>query len=187
VTPRIYTKRGDDGTTGLRYGGRVRKDSVPIELNGAVDEAQSAMGLARALSEAGSEVDELLVSLCRDLYVLMAEVAVSTEHRHKLAEGKSLVTADMVTRLEEKIDELLVRFDMPSEFTVPGKNQLSAALDFARAVTRRAERLAVAEPTEGSLVVPYLNRLSDLLWAMARWQEGPDHDISKEVGQVRRG
>jgi cob(I)alamin adenosyltransferase len=187
VTPRIYTKRGDDGTTGLLYGGRVRKDSAPIELNGAVDEAQSAMGLARAVSEAGSEVNELLVSICRDLYVLMAEVAVSPENRHKLVDGKSLVTAEMVTRLEEKIDDLLARFDMPSDFTIPGKNQLSAALDFARAVTRRAERLAVVEPTEGSLVVTYLNRLSDLLWAMARWQEGPDHDISKDVGQVNRG
>ncbi len=68
---------------------------------------------------------------------------------------------------------------MPSDFTVPGENRVAAALDLARTIVRRAERMAVAEPTEGSFVVPYLNRLSDLLWAMARWQEGPEHPLSK--------
>jgi cob(I)alamin adenosyltransferase len=181
VTPRIYTKRGDDGTTGLSHGGRVRKDSRQIEVNGAVDEAQSAMGLARAASVAGSEVNERLIALARDLYVLMAEVATSADNRHKLVVGKSLVTEDMVAELERGIDDLLARFDMPSDFTIPGENPVAAALDFARAVVRRAERLAVTEPVEGSLVVTYLNRLSDLLWAMARWQEGPDHLLSKDV------
>jgi cob(I)alamin adenosyltransferase len=180
VTPRIYTKRGDDGTTGLHYGGRVRKDSAPIELNGAVDEAQSAMGLARAAAVAGSELDERLIALARDLYVLMAEVAVSEEHRGKLVVGTSLVTQDMVVALEVQIDELLARFDMPSDFTIPGANPVSAALDLARAIVRRAERLAVREPVEGSLVVTYLNRLSDLLWAMARWQEGSGLILAKE-------
>jgi cob(I)alamin adenosyltransferase len=88
----------------------------------------------------------------------------------------------MVDALERQIDELLERFDMPSDFTVPGANRLSAALDQARTVVRRAERLAVAERVEGSFVVAYLNRLSDLLWAMARWQEGPEHRLSKEAG-----
>jgi cob(I)alamin adenosyltransferase len=84
----------------------------------------------------------------------------------------------MVGALERQIDDLLERFDMPSDFAVPGENRLSAALDLARTVVRRAERLAVADPVEGSLVVAYLNRLSDLLWAMARWQEG-EHTLSK--------
>jgi cob(I)alamin adenosyltransferase len=181
VAPRIYTKRGDDGTTGLSHGGRVRKDSRQIELNGTVDEAQSAMGLARAASEPGSEVNQRLVALARDLYVLMAEVATAPAHRDKLVAGTSLVTGDMVDGLERGIDDLLARFDMPSDFTIPGENGVAAALDYARAVVRRAERLAVAEPVEGSLVVMYLNRLSDLLWAMARWQEGPDHRLSKDV------
>ena len=94
--------------------------------------------------------------------------------------GSTLVTADMVTALEARIDDLLARFDMPSDFTVPGENRVAAALDLARTVVRRAERLAVAEPVEGSYVVAYLNRLSDLLWAMARWQEGPEHTLSKQ-------
>jgi cob(I)alamin adenosyltransferase len=180
VKPRIYTKKGDDGTTGLLYGGRVRKDSPQIAINGAVDEAQAAIGLARAESPPGSEVNERLTALARDLYVLMAEVATAPENRRKLQAGSSLVTQDMVRALENQIDDLLDRFDMPSDFTVPGENRLSAALDLARTMVRRAERLAVANAVEESLVVAYLNRLSDLLWAMARWQEG-EHTLSKAL------
>jgi cob(I)alamin adenosyltransferase len=86
-----------------------------------------------------------------------------------------------VVALEDGIDDLLARFEMPSDFTVPGENPVAAALDFARTIVRRAERLAVGDPVEGSNVVAYLNRLSDLLWAMARWQEGPDHMLSKDA------
>jgi cob(I)alamin adenosyltransferase len=181
VKPRIYTKKGDDGTTGLLYGGRVRKDSWRIELNGAVDEAQAAVGLARAETSTGSEAYERLTAVARELYVLMAEVATAPENRSKLQAGSTLVTADMVQSLEAGIDDLLERFEMPSDFTVPGENRVAAALDLARTIVRRAERLAVAdpEPPDGSLVVAYLNRLSDFLWAMARWQEGPDHTLSK--------
>jgi len=170
MAPRIYTKRGDDGTTGLLYGGRVRKDSWRIDL-----------GVARAQTPQRSEVNDRLTTLARELYVLMAEVATAPENRSKLQAGSSLVTPDMVTALEVGIDDLLARFDMPSDFTVPGENSVAAALDLARTIVRRAERLAVAEPVgEGSLVVSYLNRLSDLLWAMARWQEGPEHVLAKD-------
>jgi cob(I)alamin adenosyltransferase len=179
VAPRIYTKKGDDGTTGLLFGGRVRKDSWRIELNGAVDEAQAAIGLARAETAPGSEANERLTLLARDLYVLMAEIATAPENRHKLKAGSSLVTPDMVSGLEVGIDDLLARFDMPSDFTIPGENRAAAALDLARTIVRRAERIAVTEPPGDSLVVPYLNRLSDLLWAMARWREGPEHTLSK--------
>jgi cob(I)alamin adenosyltransferase len=181
VTPRIYTKRGDDGTTGLLFGGRVRKDSWRIDLNGTVDEAQAAIGVARAETAPGSEANERLAALARDLYVLMAEVATAPENRHKLVAGSTLVTGDMVAQLEGGIDELLQRFDMPSDFTIPGENRVAAALDLARTIVRRAERLAVTEPLEDSHVVEYLNRLSDLLWAMARWLEGPEHRLSKDA------
>lgn len=172
---RIYTKKGDDGSTGLLYGGRVRKDSPAIELNGAVDEAQAALGVARAESGPGSELDDLLVDLERQLYVLMAEVATAPGNRPKLEAGTTLVTAVMVTSLEARIDDLSGRFEMPAEFVVPGQNRIAAALDVARTVVRRAERLASADPVEGSLVGPYLNRLSDLVWTMARWMEGDEH------------
>src|SRR6185437_2795274 len=117
--PRIYTKTGDDGTTGLLYGGRVPKDSPQIELNGVVDEAQAAIGLARAETVEDSEINGRLTALARDLYVLMAEVATAPENRRKLTAGSSLVTADMVEGLEEGIDDLLARFEMPSDFTIP--------------------------------------------------------------------
>ncbi len=185
---RIYTRRGDDGTTGLLYGGRVTKASARIELVGAVDEAQAALGTARAETAPGSELDELLVLLERELYVLMAEVATAPENRPKLVAEESLVTEPMVLRLEDRIDRLSERFTMPAEFVVPGANRAAAALDVARTSVRRAERVLASMPPlheavpvvdppspEPSYAGPYLNRLSDLLWTMARWQEGDVH------------
>ncbi|HEX3460343.1 MAG TPA: cob(I)yrinic acid a,c-diamide adenosyltransferase [Acidimicrobiales bacterium] len=182
---KIYTKTGDDGTTGLLYGGRVPKDSVIMQINGAVDEAQASMGVARAEAEAGSELDTLLVGLERDLYVLMAEVATDSSKRAKLVGGTTLVTPEMVAALEVRIDDLIERFEMPAEFVVPGATRVSAALDLARTIVRRAERLTVSDPVEGSMVGQYLNRLSDLLWAMARWTEGEEHLLAR--GSARRG
>jgi cob(I)alamin adenosyltransferase len=175
----ISTKRGDSGTTGLLYGGRVRKDSGRIECNGAVDEAQAALGYARAVVRATGAggpadlspeaLDGLLVSVERDLWILMAEVATSERHRPKLTAGTSLVTLEMVEALTDRVHALEALQVMPKEFVVPGENLASAALDVARTVVRRAERLAVgARLGESSAVVPYLNRLSDLCWLLAR-------------------
>ena len=176
---KIYTKTGDDGTTGLLYGGRVQKDSGGIQINGVVDEAQAVMGLARAEFEPGSELDRLLTGLERELYVLMAEVATDPSKRSKLKSGKTLVTPAMVDGLEVTIDDLIDRIDMPTDFVVPGANRASAALDMARTVVRRAERLVVSFPIEGSEVGRYLNRLSDLLWALARYAEGNQHLLAR--------
>jgi cob(I)alamin adenosyltransferase len=168
----LYTRKGDDGSTGLLYGGRVAKDDARPEAGGAVDEAQAAIGAARAEATQGSELDELLVSVERDLYVLMAELATLPENHHKLTPGASLVTGEMVARIEAATDDLATRFEMPTEFVLPGQDRVSALLDVARTVVRRAERRAVAVAEPPSSVVPYLNRLSSLLWAAARWQEG---------------
>jgi cob(I)alamin adenosyltransferase len=183
---RIYTRKGDDGTTGLLFGGRVPKNSSRIETNGAVDEAQAALGFARAEANPGSELDELLVGLERDLYVLMAEMATAPENRHKLTPGTSQVTTEMVDALEARIDRLSERTTMPTEFVIPGDNRRSASLDVARTAVRRAERVAVSEPIEGSLVTTYLNRLSDLVWTMARWQEGDQHLEARSEGPEKR-
>ena len=169
---RIYTRKGDDGTTGLLYGGRVRKDDPAPAAYGEVDEAQAVLGLARAECARGSELDELLIALERDLWVLMAELATDPSNRHKLVAGASLVTDDMVAALESRIDELSGRFEPPTEFVVPGQNRTAALLDVARTVVRRAERRAIGAAPQDSHAVQYLNRLSDLLWTMARWQEG---------------
>ena len=169
---RIYTKTGDDGTTGLFYGGRVRKDSELPRAYGSVDEAQAVLGLARVEAGRGSELDGIVVAIERDLYVLMAELATRPDNRHKLTPGASAVSADMVDRLERLIDTHTERFDPPTEFVVPGEDRVSAWLDLARTVVRRAERHALVAAPAPSLVGPYLNRLSDLLWTLARAHEG---------------
>src|SRR5207237_1206123 len=137
---KIYTRKGDDGTTGLLYVGRVRKDDPAPEAYGAVDEAQAVLGLARAETGDGSELDQLLIRLERDLWVVMGELATAPANRDKLDPGTSLVTPQMVDALEPLIDDLAGRFEPPTEFVVPGQNRLSGLLDVARTVVRRAER-----------------------------------------------
>ncbi|MCL4312861.1 MAG: cob(I)yrinic acid a,c-diamide adenosyltransferase [Actinobacteria bacterium] len=191
---RIYTRRGDDGTTSIRQGGRVRKDSSLIELNGTIDEAQAAIGLARSHLETGSELAPLLIELEHELWMVMAEVARGTDRENEGGGGRSgsqlsrssvrsdegKVSQDMIVSLERMIDRATEHFIMPKEFVLPGETDVSAALDFARTVVRRAERWAVRARDEGllpgeSLVGAYLNRLSDLLWSLARWEQ---HDSS---------
>lgn len=169
---KVYTRKGDDGTTGLYGGGRVAKDSAAPEAYGAVDEAQAAVGVARSLCTRGSEIDAMLIGIERDLWVLMSELATDTGNRHKLVAGATLVTTDMVDALEAQIDDVSGRFELPKEFVVPGEDRVAALLDVARTVVRRAERRSIPVAVGGSYVVPYLNRLSDLLWTLARWQEG---------------
>lgn len=168
---RVYTGRGDDGTTGLLFGGRVRKDDPAPQACGAVDEAQAFIGLARAEVDRGGDLDGVLTEVERGLYVLMAELAAAPEHRDRLVAGVSLVTAEMIAAVEGHADDLAARFEMPQEFVLPGQSRLSALLDVARTVVRRAERGAVAVAVDGSHVVAYLNRLSSLLWVAARASE----------------
>jgi cob(I)alamin adenosyltransferase len=177
---RLYTARGDDGTTGLLFGGRVPKDSAHPQACGAVDEAQAGIGVARSLCERDGLLDRQLTHVCRDLWVLMGELATLPEHRDRLVDGQTKVTAEMVTALEDAIADVGARFEPPSQFVVPGQTPLAAQLDLARTVVRRAERDAVAVAVDGSHVIRYLNRLSSLLWAQARWVEG-DHLLSRDV------
>jgi cob(I)alamin adenosyltransferase len=170
---RIYTRKGDDGTTGLFLGGRVPKDATGPQAYGAVDEAVSALGVARAWAEA-SVADEIL-ALQRELFIVGAELATLPENRSKLVPGVSLTTSEMVDRLEERLDAIMDEVGAPTDFVVPGENHVAAALDHARSVTRRAERRCVTHEREmgiaDSKVVPYLNRLNDLLFMMARAAE----------------
>jgi cob(I)alamin adenosyltransferase len=174
--PKVYTRTGDDGSTRLLYGGRVAKDTSGPVAYGAVDEAVSALGVARAEAERESELDLLLIRLERELFVVGAELATAPDQRGKLEPGVSVVTSEMVSALEPVIDDVTTRFEPPREFVLPGENRIAAALDVARTVVRRAEREAVAAGRngwlDGSFVVPYLNRLADLVYTLARWQEG---------------
>jgi cob(I)alamin adenosyltransferase len=105
----FYTKKGDDGSTGLLFGGRVRKDAPAPRAYGAADEAQAAFGLARAEAEPGGELDSILLAVERDLYVLMAELATAPENRRKLVAGQTLVTPEMVAEVERLTDEVAGR------------------------------------------------------------------------------
>jgi len=169
---RLWTGKGDDGTTGLLYGGRTPKSSARVGAVGAADEAQAAIGLARAEVAAGSELDVILTSVCRDLWVLMAEVATDPANEGKLVDGATRVSGEMVLAVEQVIVDVSGRFELPTEFVVPGQDRTSALLDLARTVVRRAERSAQPVLAEGSFALPYLNRLSSLLWTLARWAEG---------------
>jgi cob(I)alamin adenosyltransferase len=181
--PRIYTRTGDDGTTGLLFGGRVSKaDPVP-EAVGSIDELVATLGLARALS-GEAELAERILDLQRELFVVAADVAANPNERERLEPGASLVTDEMVGTLEARIDEWVVTHPLPNAFVVPGANPASAALDVARSICRRAERSAVRLREGGaSLSEPalrYLNRLSDLLFVLARVAAGETEPVSRE-------
>ncbi len=174
---KVYTRTGDDGTTGLFFGGRTDKDGPGPTAYGTTDEAVAALGMARAETTPDSELGEILIRLQQELFVVGAELATAPENRHKLEPGKYLVTESMVTDLEPLIDMITERFDPPQQFVLPGEDRVSAALDVARTTVRRAERECVTATREGwlgadSFVVPYLNRLADLCWTLGRWQEG---------------
>ncbi|MDG1545622.1 MAG: cob(I)yrinic acid a,c-diamide adenosyltransferase [Candidatus Poseidoniia archaeon] len=169
---KIYTRAGDEGQTGLLHGERVAKNSVLPEAYGTVDEAQAILGLVRTECDNNKDLEDKIIHIERDLYVLMAELATNPENHGKLVPGKSKVNDEMIKFLEDFIDEITSSLELPKEFVLPGQNRISALLDVSRTIVRRAERRAIACNIEESLAVAYLNRLSDLLWAMARWQEG---------------
>ncbi len=175
---KIYTRKGDDGSTGLWYGGRVPKSGGRPEAYGAVDEAGSALGLCRAAAADDKELSADILRLQNELFVAGAELATAPEAAGRLQEGVSKVTAAMVDALEEVIDRYMSRVDLPPKFVIPGGTELSARLDVARAAVRRAERRVVDLKLAGDLadetVLRYLNRASDAVYAMARYAD-TDH------------
>jgi cob(I)alamin adenosyltransferase len=181
--PRIYTKTGDDGTTGLLYGGRVSKSDPVPEAVGSVDELVAALGLARALS-GGTPRSEELLGIQRQLFVVGADLGTNPAERDRLEPGISLVTPEMARGLEAWIDELVASHPLPNVFVVPGANPVSATLDVARSAARRAERRAVELRATGApvtaAVLVYLNRLSDLLFVLARIEAGEAEPASRE-------
>ena len=180
--PRIYTGQGDDGTTGLLYGGRVSKADPVTEACGTVDEAVAILGLARAHT-GDPEAERELLGLQRELFVVGADLATNPDERGKLEPGVSLVTEEMTGRVEARIDELVAAHPLPNAFVVPGANPASASLDVARSVIRRAERRVVEILDSGAEVndaaLRYLNRLSDLLFVLARVAAGETEPASR--------
>ena len=177
----IYTKKGDDGTTGLWYGGRVPKSHLRPEAYGAVDEAASLLGLARAAAGDEPEITADVLRIQTELFVAGAELATAAEAADRLEPGVSKVTPEMVDRLEADIDRYMERVDLPPKFVLPGGTELSARLDVARAAIRRAERRVVDIQTAGDLaddtVLRFLNRASDAIYAMARFADEPNPEL----------
>ena len=187
----VATGRGDDGTTGLLFGGaRIPKDDPRTEAYGTVDEAVACLGLARAelgvmagngtLPVSLATLPELILRFQRELFVVGAELAVNPDAWDKLRDGTTRVSPAMVDALEVDLAEAERGIEMPREFTIPGETRLSAALELARTVLRRAERRAItiqrAGLVPGEWLVPYLTRLADLLWVLARAAEqGEQH------------
>lgn len=178
TTVKVYTKRGDDGTTGLLYGGRVPKDDLRTEAYGTVDETCSALGLARAelVADEQRHLHDAVLTIQRELFVVGAQLATLDEHWDRLEVGVSKVDDAMVDAIDARIDASVARHPLPTTFVVPGGNRAAAALDLARTVCRRAERQVVA--MQRARILPetaplrYLNRVADELYVLAREVEG---------------
>jgi cob(I)alamin adenosyltransferase len=182
----VATRRGDDGTTGLLFGGeRIAKDDLRTEAYGTIDEAVAALGMARAqlgvkhrsgtLNVGFGDLPEILLRIQRELFVAAAELATQPAAWDRQEDGVSRVSAAMVEGVESMLREAEAHIMMPTEFVVPGETPVSAAIELARTILRRAERRAVTLGSEGLIpgphLLPYLNRLADLVWVLARAAE----------------
>jgi cob(I)alamin adenosyltransferase len=198
----VATGRGDDGTTGLLYGGRVAKDDLAVEAYGTIDESVAVLGVARAdltiaaRARAGVDADgrlaelaALVLRLQRDLFVAGAELAANPGSTERLQDGVTRVDEAMLLRVEADLATWEARIDMPREFIVPGETRASASLEVARATVRRAERRVIALQrtghSTGPWLVPWLNRVADLLWVLARAAEQAEERAATPVRQGR--
>lgn len=198
----VATGKGDDGSTGLLYGGeRISKDDLRTEAYGTVDEAVAALGIARAqlglkaqygvLSAGFGGLDALILRIQRELFVVGAELATNPGAWDRLEDGRTRVSQAMVDGITTLLEERERAITMPREFVVPGETATSAALELARTILRRAERRAVALGREGLIpgphLLPYLNRLADLVWVLARVAEQAESRSATPARAVRRG
>ena len=178
---RIYTRSGDEGETGLLFGGRVSKSHVRTEAYGSTDHAVTSIGLARALTSE-DKIKDILLDVQREMFMIGAELATDLSNRHILLERFQIVDESHVARLEKLIDEIGEQVELPPNFIIPGASTGSAALDLARTQTRAAERRVVDLMNAGLLpntnILVYINRLSDLLFMLARYE---DRDLPFEI------
>ena len=174
---KLYTKTGDDGSTGLVGGERVGKDSLRIEAIGEVDELNAMTGLCRNQNW-GIEIGKILHALQRELFVLGADLSTPMDKKCPVER----ISAEMVNNLEKLVDEYSEKVTPLENFILPGGTDAAANLHMARAICRRAERTVAALKKKeeiGEFVLPYLNRLSDLLFVLAR-TENEKHSVAEE-------
>jgi cob(I)alamin adenosyltransferase len=177
ASARVTTRTGDAGETSLFGKGRVRKTDPRIAALGDLDEAQSAIGVARAMAPK-STLGRQLLELQQGLYVAMSEVATPRDDLTRLT---TRLDAAAIAKLDSALDWVRARTPIEGRFVIPGGNPISASLDYARTVTRRAERSVVACVDAGTIsgetLLPWLNRLSDLLFVLARAAEGTSRPL----------
>jgi cob(I)alamin adenosyltransferase len=184
----VATGKGDDGTTGLLYGGRVAKDDSRTDAYGTVDECVAALGLARVeLTDADlPDLSALVLRFQRELFVVGAELATNPSATDRLTDGVSRVSEEMLVAVESELARWEAAIEMPREFVVPGETRASAALELARSILRRAERRIVTlarDDSVGEWLLAYINRLADLLWVLARVAEQAEHAATTKVRQ----
>lgn len=171
---KIYTKSGDQGSTGLLFGGRVAKNDPRCAAYGEIDSATSTMGLARATSN-DQTVRDILLSCQRDMFTVGAELATALDNYEEYKSQFHIITEDDVTKLEALIDELAESVELPPKFIIPGASQASSAIDMARGAVRTAERAIVGMNEKNLLankeILKYINRLADLLFMLARYED----------------
>ncbi len=170
IKMRIYTRGGDKGRTGIHGGERVDKDDIRIEANGTLDEVNAEIGVVRALLPAGHEWHDLLGKIQREMMVVMSHVATPSAIRDK---NPNALSEDLVAFCEQQIDDLSAKMEDNGYFILPGGSPVSAHLQLARTIMRRAERrlwtLNRKDPVSPE-ILQFVNRLSDLLFIMARYE-----------------
>ena len=171
---KIYTRNGDSGQTNLLFGGNTSKSGIRCDAYGSTDEAISAMGLARSLSKEPL-VKKILYRLQNEMFIVGAELATIPSYIEKFKSKYPTITSDMVIQVEEDIDALSRQTNLPPSFIIPGASTGSAALDLARTTLRRAERKIVSvnelECLDNQEIMRYVNRVSDLLFMLARYED----------------
>ena len=191
---KVATGKGDTGTTGLLFGGdRISKDDVRTEAYGTIDEATAALGMARAeliglTGEGIAGLDETILSIQRDLFVIGAELATNPDAWNRLEEGRTKVSPKMLARINTLLAATEAVIEVPKDFVIPGSSKASSAIELARTIIRRAERWCVTLGREGLLpgehLLAYLNRLADLLWLLARQAEKLEASATRSVSQT---
>jgi cob(I)alamin adenosyltransferase len=191
---KVATGKGDTGTTGLLFGGdRISKDDVRTEAYGTIDEATAALGMARAeliglTGDGIAGLDETILSIQRDLFVIGAELATNPDAWSRLEEGRTKVSPKMLARINTLLAATEAVIEFPKDFVIPGSSKASSAIELARTIIRRAERWCVTLGREGLLpgehLLAYLNRLADLLWLLARQAEKLEASATRSVSQT---
>ncbi len=178
---RIYTRSGDQGETHLLMGGQVPKNHPRCEAYGEADLATSAMGMARAISP-NSRVKEALLKVQREMFTVMSELAIDSDRYHHFKENYNTITEEHVASAERLIDDMKEEVELPPKFIIPGASPASGAIDLARSALRSAERRIVELnqkfPLDNDQILPYVNRLGDLLFMLARYE---DKDLPMDI------